>query len=203
MVLGAQTTIPEVVRFSSRNTAVTEGETSNYLSNLSFSMASSWGYGGSNSDAIWITTSGATAKLAGFTIANYITATNNFTFDLYVISGNSTNGTVLASRSFSNVSLNTDAGGQTMFEFTAPVTLVPGNYTLAFAWPVFLSARTYYQTGSYNRTSSTITGSGKTLTINYWPGGVDVTFNGPDPLDASNGTSSSGFGQVITLKWLL
>lgn len=205
MVLGARTALPEVVRFSSRNAAVTEGATSNYESNLSSSMISSWGYGGGNSDAIWISTSGATAKLAGFTIGNHVTATNNFTFDLYIISGNSTSGTILASRRFSNVSLNTISSGQTMFEFADPVTLVPGNYTLAFAWPSgFTNGRTFYQTNtSFNRTSSTISSSAKTLTINYWPGNVAVTFNGSGSLGSSNGTNPSGSGQVITLKWLL
>lgn len=194
-----------VILYTSRNTNITEGLTSNFLNNAGLCISPSWGYGGNSTDAIWITTTGATAKLAGFTMCNYYSGTNSFSFTMYVIAGNATNGTVLASKSFSGRSFNTTVSGQTMIEFDTPVTLPPGSYTLAFAWTVSLGGTTYKQTSGYQRSTSSITGTGGTLNITYYPSGNPVTFNGTGALGASNGTdpSNSYQGQVVTLKWLL
>jgi hypothetical protein len=181
--------------YSSRNSNVTEGATSNYLTN-STGITAGWGYGGSNADIITITTSGVTASLAGVTIGNNSASTNSYSFILYLISGSATNGTILASRTFTAVPFNTGAG-QTLFQFTTPITLAPGTYSIGFAWPSGLSGQTYYQS-SGTKTSSSITTSAGTLNITY----ANVTYAGGAPIGVSNGTSGAGSGQCMTLQWV-
>lgn len=181
--------------YTSRANTVSEGGSSDYRTQAS-GIVGTWGYNGNNSDMMTITTSGATAKLAGMTLGSLYSGPNSFTFTMYVFSGGSTSGSVIASKSFSAVPVDTSTG-QTMFLFDTPVTLAPGTYTIGFAWPSgYANGTTLHQTTGISRPSSTVVGSGGTLIVTY----SDPTLDGPGELASSNGTSTV-YGQVTTLLW--
>lgn len=182
---------------TSRNGGVSEGESSNFAS-ASTGLTDGWGYSGNNTDAIVITTSGSTVKISGITINNLISGSNTFTGILYLIAGNTTGGAILGSSNF-NVVLPANIGS-TMIRFTTPVTIDPGVYTCALAWPNNLSGRTYRYDNTSNRTSSSVTVGGKTLNVSY---SSVAAFNGAGPLGASNGTSAPGAGQCVSYEFLL
>lgn len=185
-----------VTRFSSRSTVITEGASSDYASSTGGSTTG-WGYGGNNTDAITITTSGVSATLQGWTIGNNSAGTNSFTFRLAIISGSATNGAILKQETFTARALST-GGGFTMVTFSdGGLLLTPGTYTLCFIWDTSTSGQTWYQNTAVKTTSS-ITGTAGTLGITYG----NATFNGPGALTATNGTNGNGNGQVNTLQWL-
>jgi len=184
------------IRYSSRSANVSEGATSNFPT--ASGMAGGWGYGGNNTDAITITTTGATAKLQGWTIGNTTAGPNSFTFRLAIISGSATNGTILKQETITARALSTGAG-QTMILFSdGGLSLAPGTYTICFIWDTSQPGEnTFYMNGG-NRSPSSITGSsGSTLNVAYGT----ATFNGSGALGSSNGTTGNSSGQNITLQW--
>lgn len=190
------------VYYSSRSTGTTEGLTSNFASSSS-GIQTSWNYGGNNADMITITTSGATAKLQGFTICNYYSSgSNSFTFRMVVISGSSTNGTILKQETFIARALSTGQF-QTMILFSdGGISLAPGTYTIGFVWDTSQgSATTYTRAPSINRSTSSISNGTSTLSVTY----LDATFAGAPPLGTTNGTGAASYnngqGQVVTLQW--
>lgn len=196
---GLTAAVKRKIFFTSRATANTEGETSNFAS-VTVSSGLTWGYNGGNTDAITITTSGLTAGLLGFSINNRQSGATPHSGVLYVISGSTTGGTILASKAFSVLlPLN---NRQTIIEFDHPVLLPPGVYTCAMAWPSAISATRTFRFNTTSRNISSISTQRGTLNVSY---STVSAFNGPGPLGASNGTShgSSGAGQIVTFKWLI
>lgn len=189
---------PTVV-FTSRAVLTTEGEISNFES-VPVTSGATWVYQSINTDAITITTSGSTAGLLGFSINNRASGSNPHVGILYVISGNSTSGTILGQKSFSVLLPLNDF--QTIIEFDAPVILPPGTYTCAMAWPEPIIGTSTRRLDTTTRNTSTVTAQGKTLNVFY---ATTTAFNGAAPLSASNGTShgATGAGQIVTFKWLL
>jgi hypothetical protein len=189
------------VAYTSRASGVTEGTTSNFLTTQI--MTSTWNYStGFTADAITITTSGSNAILDGWSIGNHNTGSNGtWRFTLYIISGNSTGGTVLKTQSFENVTLNTATNAQTMLLFTGGgVLLTPGTYTIAIGWGASQSNGSRAKPLGSIRSSSSITVGANTLNVSY----SNAIFNGTSPLATSNGTSTdaaNGQGQLVTLQW--
>jgi hypothetical protein len=185
------------IRYSSRASNISEGATSNFASAVS-GVTDGWNYGGSNTDAITITTTGATARLQGWTINNHVSGANSFTFRLAIISGSGTSGTILKQETITGRALSTLAQGSTMILFSdGGLDLVPGTYTLCFIWDASQAgARTYRYSGP-TRSSSSITGASGTLGVSY----SNASFGGSGALASSNGTTAGGSGQNVTLQW--
>lgn len=186
------------IRYSSRNGNISEGAASDFATNGS-NLVSSWGYGGNNTDAITIATTGPTAKLQGWTISNSDGGPNSYTFRLAIISGSSTNGTILKQETFTARALSTGSGSTMVLFSDEGLDLPAGTYTLCFIWDASQSgATTYRYSGTNLRNPSSITGASGTLNVNY---NVGTTFNGPGALGTSNGTTGGGPGQNVTLQW--
>lgn len=185
-----------LLRYSSRNTSISEGASSDFATNNS-NYSAGWGYGGNNTDAITITTSGVSAILQGWTIGNNSGGTNSFSFKLAVISGGTTNGTILKQETFTSLALSS-GGGSTMVLFSdGGIVLTPATYTLCFIWDAgSTTGQTRYQSGGF-KTSSSISGATGTLGITYG----NASFTGPGALATTNGTNGTGNGQVSTLQW--
>jgi hypothetical protein len=184
-------------RYVSRMSAVTEGETSNFLTNTTNIGTPFWFIVSGRADAIAITTSGITARLAGISLGNYSgTGTNSFTFQMNIFNGSATNGTIIKSQTFTGISLNGSGAGQTMIEFTDPPALAPGTYTIGFGWTAATTG-TLWRATVAGRTTSTITSSKGNLSVTY----SAATFNGTSPWAVNNTTAFDGAGQVLTLMW--
>jgi hypothetical protein len=186
------------VVFTSRADTITEGDTSNFA-NITASNEATWGYSGDNTDAITITTS-VEAGLLGFSINNRESGSSSHGGNLYVISGNTTGGNIIAQKSFS-VFLPQNTS-QTIIEFDDPVILPSGTYTCAMAWPNPISSTRTYRFDTAARNTSTVTVGGRTLNVSY---ATTSDFSGSGALGDSNGTehTAQGRGQIVTFKWLV